>query len=430
MASMRLSSMASSLSFLNVLAFFIQFSLVLAKPFNLPFQWSKWNIDPEVNMNASELIRSKGYPCLEYSVVTDDGFILGVQRIPYGRNESKYTPRPVVFLQHGLLCSSTNWITNLVNESFAFILADTGYDVWLGNVRGNTYSQKHIHYSPKEDAFWDWSWDEMAEYDLPAMINYALKVTQRSQLYYVGHSQGTMIGFAGFSQNKELAEKVKTFFALAPVSTVGDMTSPLRYLSYFLPEIEYLFELFGVKEFLPSDELTKWLATDICSPSSEIFCSSVLFVICGFDVKALNKTRLPVYLAHTPSGTSVQNMVHFAQMVQSDLFQMYDYGSAEKNKEHYNVTVPPLYYPENMTTPTVVYSGGMDWLADPKDVEKLLPRIPKLLKHTMIPEYDHLDFVWGINAADKVYHPIIDMIRVTEAEERKADIKLRFDNRL
>ncbi|PIK57460.1 putative gastric triacylglycerol lipase [Apostichopus japonicus] len=411
----------------TILFFFILSSGILcldAAPFNLTWPWNRKNVDPEVNMNASQLILSKGYPCIEYSVLTDDGFILGVQRIPYGRNETKYTPRPVVFLQHGLLCSSTNWITNLANESLAFLLADAGYDVWLGNVRGNTYSQKHIRYTPDQVEFWDWSFDQMAEYDLPAMINYALKITRRNQLYYIGHSQGTMIGFAGFSKNKELAKKVKTFYALAPVSTVGNMTSPLRYLATFLPEIQFLFDLFGVKEFLPSDWFTKWLATDVCSPTSEIFCSSILFIICGFDVNNLNETRLPVYLAHTPSGTSVQNMVHFAQMVNSDLFQMYDYGSADKNKAHYNVTVPPQYYPENMTTPTAIFSGGMDWLADPEDVKTLVPKIQHLVGNNFIAEYDHLDFIWGLSAADKIYKPIIEQIGLTEADD-----KLRFNKR-
>ena len=36
----------------------------------------------------SQLITSKGYPCEEYDVHTQDGFILGVQRIPAGKEQS------------------------------------------------------------------------------------------------------------------------------------------------------------------------------------------------------------------------------------------------------------------------------------------------------------------------------------------------------
>jgi len=51
-------------------------------------------------------------------VTTADGFILGLQRIPYGkRNLEKMARRSVVFLQHGLLDSSATWVMNLANQS-------------------------------------------------------------------------------------------------------------------------------------------------------------------------------------------------------------------------------------------------------------------------------------------------------------------------
>lgn len=77
----------------------------------------------------------------------------------------------------------------------------------------------------------------MAAYDLPAMFDHVTRTTGQTQVHYVGHSQGTLIGFAGFTSNKTLAAMVKQFFALAPVAKVYHIKSPVRLLAPWARDI-------------------------------------------------------------------------------------------------------------------------------------------------------------------------------------------------
>ncbi|KAI5154823.1 Lipase Member J [Manis pentadactyla] len=72
-----------------------------------------------------------GYPDEAYDIVTEDGYILGLYGIPYGKanNGNNSAQRIVVYLQHGLFTSASIWISNLSNNSLGFLLADTGYDL-------------------------------------------------------------------------------------------------------------------------------------------------------------------------------------------------------------------------------------------------------------------------------------------------------------
>ncbi|EDO29518.1 predicted protein [Nematostella vectensis] len=389
-------------------------------------QADTWNcllqkcLKPETNMIFTQLIQYNGYPVEDYDVTTEDGYILSVQRIPYGR-EGKckgVKDKPVVFLQHGLLCSATNWVTNLYNESFGFILADQCFDVWLGNVRGNTYGKRHVKLPVDSDAFWDFSFDEMAKYDLPAMIDFVTKTTGQASLYYAGHSQGTMIGFIAFAHNPAVIQKVKAFYALAPVSTVSHMGGALKYLAYLSPEIEFLFKVLGVRDFLPTDDLMRVLADLVCRPDYiRVVCSDFLFLIAGMDRSQLNETRLPIYISHTPAGTSVKNVVHFAQIFREKKFQMYDYGSAEKNKHKYNQDTPPQYNVSAVKVPSALYWGGHDVLADPTDVKDLLAKLPHQMYNKYLPTWDHLDFIWALDAASLVYDDVIRHIKSKEMED-------------
>ena len=88
-----------------------------------------------------------------------------------------------------------------------FVLSRAGYDVWMGNYRGNTYSTNHVSLDPAEYEFWKFSWDQMGQYDLPSMLGYVLNHTQASKIQYVGHSMGTTAFMAMSDYHQEIYDK-------------------------------------------------------------------------------------------------------------------------------------------------------------------------------------------------------------------------------
>ena len=55
--------------------------------------------------------------------------------------------------------------------------------------------------------------------------------------------------------------------------------------------------------------------------------------------------------------------------------------------------------------PLGLYSGSNDWLADPEDVKTLRKDLPANVtkQDIYIEGYDHLDFVWGMEANETIY---------------------------
>ncbi|KAM9062250.1 lipase member M [Sarcophilus harrisii] len=371
-------------------------------------------VDPEAFMNISEIIQHHGYPWEEYEVATEDGYILTVNRIPWGKDTHEDPgPRPIVLLQHGLLGDASNWILNLPNNSLGFILADAGYDVWMGNSRGNTWSCKHKTLSVEQDEFWAFSYDEMARFDLPAVINFILQKTGQEKIFYVGYSQGTTMAFIAFSTMPELAQRIKMYFALAPIASVKHSKSPgTKFL--LLPEI-MIKSVFGKKEFLHQHKFLRQFFIHFCGQIIlDQLCSNIILSLGGFNINNLNMSRANVYVAHTPAGTSVQNILHWSQAMNSGELQGYDWGSETKNLEKCNQPTPMRYQIKDMTVPIAMWSGGQDWLADPDDVSILLPQMTNLVYHKNIPEWAHADFIWGLDAPQQLYKEIIEMMKQKE----------------
>lgn len=234
---------------------------------------------------------------------TSDGYLLTIFRIPYSPrlNNSDDSEKPVVFLQHGLLCASDSWLLNGPDDSIAFMLADAGYDVWMGNTRGNVYSKKHTKLSTLLSKFWKFSWHEIGVYDLPAMIDFVLEKTQQDKLHYIGHSQGTTSYFVMLSENPSYNDKLKSSHLLAPVAYMNNMKSPLaKVMGPILGTPSLIANLIGRTEFMPSNVLMNKLGPKICKEKSlfEPICDNILMLIAGWDSSHFNyvSTIFKMYL--------------------------------------------------------------------------------------------------------------------------------------
>jgi len=109
------------------------------------------------------------------------------------------------------------WVFNRPEVAPAFVLARAGYDVWLGNNRGNRWSTNHVSLDPASKEFWDFTWEEMGTKDTPAVIDFILKSTGFSQINYIGHSEGTTQIMAGAALMPDYYKsKMKIAFLLAP----------------------------------------------------------------------------------------------------------------------------------------------------------------------------------------------------------------------
>jgi len=168
-------------------------------------------------VKSDERIRSHGYPTETHEVTTQDGYVLTLFRIPYSHKlKNQNEKRPPILLQHGLFSNSDCWLSSGPDNSLAYLLADAGYDVWLGNARGNIYSRNNIIISLNSHKFWHFDWHEIGTIDIPAMIDYILSTTNEEALHFVCHSQGCTTLLVLLSMKPEYNRMIKTANMMAP----------------------------------------------------------------------------------------------------------------------------------------------------------------------------------------------------------------------
>ncbi|XP_058227764.1 triacylglycerol lipase 2 isoform X1 [Rhododendron vialii] len=354
-----------------------------------------------------------GYKCQEFDVRTDDGYILSVQRIPEGRvGGGGKTKKQPVLLQHGVLVDGMSWLLNSPDESLAFILANNGFDVWISNIRGTRFSRRHATLNANDPEFWNWTWDDLVMHDLPSVIDFVFKQTGQ-KINYVGHSMGTLIALASFSEGKQV-DKVKSAALLSPIAYLSHMTTALGVVAArtFVGEIT---KLFGLAEFNPKGAPVANLLKALCAQPG-VDCYDLMAALTGKNC-CLNSSTVELFLKNEPQSTATKNMIHLAQTVRDGILSKYDYGNGNYNLEHYGESRPPVYNLTNIphNLPLFLSYGGQDALSDVRDVQTLLDSLklhePDKISIQYVKDFAHADFIMGVTAKDVVFPQVIEFFR-------------------
>ncbi|CAL8139217.1 unnamed protein product [Prunus armeniaca] len=360
---------------------------------------------------CKSMVETQGYTCQEHEVTTADGYILGLQRIPNGRSGNETADKLPVLLQHGVFLDASSWLLNPPDQALPFILADNGFDVWLVNSRGTSPSRGHTSLSPKDPAYWDWSWDELVAYDLPASFQYVNNQTGH-KLHYVGHSLGTLTALAAFSEEK-LLNLLRSAALLSPVAYLGHISSLILRPAVDIFAAEKL-KLLGWLEF-PNGQIQQ-LVEFICTTRG-IDCSNLLAAIGGPNC-CLNSSSIDALVEHDPQPTATKNLIHLSQIVRKGTVEMYDYGLEDTNIKHYKKPTPPVYNMANIPkdVPLFLSYGGRDSIADVSDVGILLDKLRDHDRDKLVveyrEEYAHVDFIMSVNANQVVYGPLLAFFRL------------------
>ncbi|WFD33839.1 hypothetical protein MCUN1_000659 [Malassezia cuniculi] len=286
-----------------------------------------------------------GFDLEDHTVTTQDGYYLRLQRVVPPNETKKGYP---VLLMHGLFQSSGSFVTS-EERSLAFWLASQGYTVYLGNNRG-IFDMGHREYSRWDPRFWDYTIQDLAQYDVPALVDYVCRDASSETLAYIGHSQGNAILFLALHSGivPDIGKRISYFCALAPAAYTGPLVSrfPLKYLAHV--DKHRWVKIFGVMDFVPLMKFSyDWTPA---RPYAALGYQMFAFLFDWNDTHWLLR-RKPKMFRFTPQPVSSETLYWWAGM---GGFAARGCILDEQEEQWFEEDFPPV----------ALYAGGNDKLVD------------------------------------------------------------------
>jgi pimeloyl-ACP methyl ester carboxylesterase len=335
-------------------------------------------------------------PCTDGYATTLDGWKLGIRM--YEPRQADPGKLPVV-LCHGLGLNGTFW--TITDDHLPGQLAARGYEVFIVDMRGSGASHRvglpgkvnrFLRQTPiREVGARDWTVDDEAKYDVPAILDYVRQETGSERVNWVGHSLGGMLMFPFLEFSPE-AGRIASFVDMGGVAMVVDT-----------PDI---------REMRRADKGLRVLSIALSTgrlgrpmmygrlPGLEMIDR---FYYTASNVDKRTVSRFYGYTLEDPGAGALKQLDPYlwtGHMLSAD--KSIDYASAL----------------DRVTAPTLMIAGEGDIMADvPSSIltfnslgsaDKTLLRFGRLDGH--IADYGHCDLVWSRYAPREIFPPIIDWL--------------------
>jgi lysosomal acid lipase/cholesteryl ester hydrolase len=239
-------------------------------------------------------------------VETSDGYLLKIFQVRLTQNQLEKLPVKLqqnqdrqILIQHAWVDSGDSFFIS--ENSIGFYLVHQGFDVWVGNNRGNKNSRRmisEIAQTSTNEKFFDFSFQEMGIYDQVACYKYILGLydpthrftDKKRKITYLGLSQGSAQMFAGLLEEQTsdfLTDNTEKFLAIGPIVFMGHaQTGVLKIFGKLVGSrlINSNVSLFGMVEIgssgcrTPPDAFLKKLANLFCQTESPInqICKNIV----------------------------------------------------------------------------------------------------------------------------------------------------------
>ncbi|KAL4804394.1 Alpha/Beta hydrolase protein [Aspergillus unguis] len=386
--------------------------------------------DPVVN-DVAYYARRVGLDVETFKVQTEDGYILTLWHV---YNPQEHAPLPAserahrgpevftgrkdprarrkypVLLMHGLLQNSGAYCAN-DDDSLAFFLCKSGYDVWLGNNRCGLQPE-HTVMLESDPRMWSWTIQHMGVYDVTALTSRVLYETGYEKLGLVCHSQGTAQTFVALAkdQRPELGERISVFCALAPAVYAGPLVERIyfRFMRVISPATFRL--VFGIHSFIPfMVTVRQWLNARIYGKLGYIVFSYLFNwsdTRWDYGLRDRMFQFAPVYVSTETirwwlgaDGFSTHQCILATKESAADEERRHQHRTDQEQSPD------TAWYGPN-TPPLALWIGGSDQLVDGR---KLLQRLRSgrephvnIAHAKVIEEYEHLDVLWAMDMIDQV----------------------------